>query len=75
MGFYSEYQDENLQEIWNAIAANDTGSGLLTVTGDTYRHRKAIASMGGTWDKVAQAWRVPAGRKLELSALRGVVVA
>jgi hypothetical protein len=75
MGFYSEYQDENLQEIWNAIASNATGSGLLTVTGDTYRHRKAIAGMGGTWDNVAQAWRVPASRKLAVSALRGVVVA
>jgi hypothetical protein len=75
MGFYDEYRDEAHEEMWDAIARADRGSGLLTVTGDTYRHRKAIAGMGGTWDKVAQAWRVPASRKLAVSALRGVVVA
>ena len=70
---YEQYQDTLTDALWSDIAR---GSGeTVAVSGDTYRHRKTIAALGGKWNAARKVWDVPVSQVSAVRALRGVVVA
>lgn len=44
-------------------------SDSVLITGNTYPVKDALRSMGGTWDKRAKGWYVPADRAADARAL------
>lgn len=46
----------------------------ITVNGNTYPHRRALALMGGTWDSDAKVWRVPQEMAWKAKRLHGVEI-